>query len=145
MEFIRSNRPVLVRLASSISQNPFLAHAVVEIPASINFFLYSSSQLGLYSPQAQAVVKQYAVLLLSSVMIALSFAFRNNVDTLSGQVAGALALYHLAPMFRAIGKMNGGRLGWRPLFVLVAHAFCLARLSRCSWKFYRMRTLAAPC
>jgi len=122
-----------LRLAS-IQKNPFLVHAVLETPASLSFFLYPSGQLRTYSPQAHAVIRQYAVLLLSSVIISLIFAFR-PLDELSGQVAGALTIYHLAPMVRATGRLMGRQAVWQPLLFVAAHGVCLAGLVGCCWEF----------
>lgn len=118
-----------------IQENPFLAHAILETPASLNFFLNPSGQLRTHLPQAHAVIRQYAVLLFSSILIALAFAFRDP-DELSGQVAGALAVYHLAPMLRATGRLMTRQALWQPLLFLSAHAVCLAGLSGCCWEYY---------
>jgi hypothetical protein len=124
---------------ASIQKNnfhyPFLVHAILEIPASLNFFLNPSGQLGVYSPQAHPVIRQYAVLLLSSTLIALSFALR-DADELSGHVAGALAIYHLAPMLRAAVRLMGRQAVWQPLLFLATHGVCLAGLLACCWECY---------
>jgi hypothetical protein len=120
---------------------PFLVHAVLEIPASLNFLLNPSGQLGVYSPQAHPVIRQYAVLLLSSILIALSFALR-DADELSGQVAGALAIYHLAPILRAAGRLTGRQAVWQPLLFFASHGFCLAGLLACCWECYLEKLFA---
>ncbi|RFU24713.1 hypothetical protein B7463_g11623, partial [Scytalidium lignicola] len=62
-------------------------------------------------PTSQAaihfLIRQYAILLLSSVLIALIFALRPVVDGTSRNVAGALAIYHLAPLSRAVWRVAG--------------------------------------
>lgn len=144
MEPLHTERPFLARMFSSVQNNPFLLHAIIEVPASIAFFLFPSRQLGFYSPQAHAVVRQYAVLLLASALIALSFAFR-DVDDLSGQVAGALALYHVAPIVRATGKIVAGGESvtpWKQSLVLTVHGICFARLAKWSWEFYLTKVWA---
>lgn len=87
----------------------FYLHLLLETPASLNFYFNPLQQLQLSSPapQARAVIQQYAVLLLSSNLIALIFALR-PVDATSKRVAGALAVYHLAPLFRALGRIWEG-------------------------------------
>jgi hypothetical protein len=134
MDILRSLGTSFLRLISS-QQNPFLIHAMLETPASLSFFLYPSSQLRTYSPQAHAVIRQYAVLLVFSILISLIFAFR-PLDELSGQTAGALAVYHLAPMVRAGGRLVGRQALWQPLLFLGAHGVCLAGLVGCCWDFY---------
>jgi hypothetical protein len=141
MRIIHLIKNCLLRLYGSISIQknhityPFLLHAVLEIPASLNFFLNPSGQLGVYSPQAHPVIRQYAVLLLASILIALSFALR-DADELSGQVAGALAIYHLAPMLRAAGRLTGRRAIWQPLLFFATHGVCLAGLLAYCWECY---------
>ncbi|CAL3962792.1 unnamed protein product [Diplocarpon coronariae] len=91
---------------------PFLIHVVLETPASLNFFLRPGNQLAAPAPQAHALVRQYAALLLSSNLVALVFAFR-DVDETSQRVAGALAVYHVAPLVRAVGRIGNGTEGER--------------------------------
>jgi len=121
---------------------PFLVHAMLEIPASLNFFLNPSGQLGVHSPQAHPVIRQYAVLLLSSILISMSFALR-DADELSGQVAGALAIYHLAPMLRAAGRLTGRQAIRQPLLFFATHGVCLAGLLACCWECYLEKLFAA--
>jgi hypothetical protein len=114
----------------SSSRLPFGAHVLVELPAACNFLLRPSEQLSIPAPQAHAVIQQYGALLLVSVIIALIFALR-PVDPTSrissylpkthdqvvtckcvGRVSGALALYHLAPLSRAISRIREGDFGY---------------------------------
>lgn len=116
----------------NLGSSVFYLHLMVEVPASINFFLNPSGQLLSPAPQAQSVIRQYATLLFVSCVIALIFAFR-NIDRTSRNVAGALALYHIAPLFRAFFHILGrdevdarGFGGSRLHFVL--HLVCLVFL-----------------
>jgi hypothetical protein len=117
---------------------PFWVHVFVETPASLNFFFNPSEQLSSPAPQAHAIIKQYAVLLLASNLIALIFALR-PLDQTSRNVAGAFSIYHLAPFARALSRIFAGDqlygqgLGgpWLHLFVhgLCSVAFILMFLS----------------
>jgi hypothetical protein len=115
--------------------NPFLFHAFLEIPAAFTFFLYPSRQSRSHSPQAHAVIRQYAVLLMSSVLVALIFAVR-PMEEVSGQVAGALALYHLAPIWRAAGRLMAGDAILQSLSFAAAHGLGLTGLMLCCWEEY---------
>lgn len=86
--------------STSLGPAVFSLHLLIEIPASINFFIHPSGQLDSPAPQAHTVIRQYAILLFVSNVIAAIFAFR-NIDRTSKNVAGALALYHIGPVFRA--------------------------------------------
>ena len=124
----------------------YLLHAFIEIPAAINFFLFPSRQLGVHTPQAHPVIKQYALLLFSSVLIALIFAWRPE-DELSGQVAGALAIYHVGPAVRSASRLEQclshpelikqgfGRLT-EPTLYLVVHIATGSLLIHISWTAY---------
>ncbi|KAF7504024.1 hypothetical protein GJ744_002903 [Endocarpon pusillum] len=137
MDVVRSIETSLVRLVSTQKNllKPFLLHAMVETPASLSFFLNPSGQLQNCTPQVHAVIRQYAVLLFSSVLVALCFAFKDP-DELSGQAAGALAIYHLAPVVRATGRLLDGQAVWQPLLFVTVHGACLAGLSGCCWELY---------
>ncbi|KAK0120012.1 hypothetical protein ONS95_011430 [Cadophora gregata] len=118
--------------------NPaFLIHALLELPASLNFFFRPNEQLSTPVPQAHALIRQYAVLLMSSNIVALIFAFR-PVDETSRRVAGALATYHAAPLVRAVGRITshdegyGKALGGRWVHAVV-HAGALGTLG---WLFF---------
>jgi hypothetical protein len=92
----------------TIQHLPFLIHILLETPASLNFFLRPSEQLSVPAPQAHAIIKQYAILLLSSNLVALVFLLR-DVDETSRAVAGALGVYHFAPLVRAVSRLSAGR------------------------------------
>merc|ERR1712000_769975 len=116
----------------------FLIHIIIEIPASINFFCFPSRQLGIHTPQAHAVIRQYAVLLLVSVLLATVFVAR-PLDNTAGKVAGALALYHIAPFVRSAVRLHRQTQARAPiiyseafLYVFV-HSICFAALLHHCW------------
>ena len=120
---------------------PFIAHIVVETPACLTFMFNPSGQLGQHTPNAHAIVRQYSLLLLSSILVASIFVSRAR-DELTGQVAGALAIYHVGPCIRAMSRSRGFSLDPNvsttfeaPLFLLV-HSVCLASLLHCCWTSY---------
>ncbi|KAI4280105.1 MAG: hypothetical protein L6R35_005975 [Caloplaca aegaea] len=78
---------------TNMLRRPFLLHMIVELPASIAFFLNPSMTLSQSQPHAHAVIRQYALLLMSSNIIAYNFIFRSPDET-SASVAAALAVYH---------------------------------------------------
>ena len=120
----------------SVYRNPFIVHIVIETPAALQFFIFPNAQIGTPNPQAQALIRQYALLLASSVLVALAFTGRES-DQLSGQVAGALALYHVGPVVRAGSKLSQGVSSMMPwVSILAAHAFCLAGLLQRFWEHY---------
>lgn len=113
---------------------PFWLHVAVESLASLNFMFNPAQQLPSPAPQAHAIIRQYATLLLASSFIALVFA-RREVDATSQNVAGALALYHLAPLMRAFSRVVKGEavstkgLGG-PLLHASVHGGCFVALMR---------------
>jgi len=125
---------------------PFLLHLLIELPASLSFYFSPSSQLPRSTPSAHALIRQYAILLLSTNLIALIFLLHppptdSVAELLRGNVAGALAVYHVAPVVRAVSRIIGGagrgegrRGGWRglggPWVHLVGHSGCLVALDR---------------
>ncbi|KAL9021230.1 MAG: hypothetical protein Q9185_001631 [Variospora sp. 1 TL-2023] len=81
-------------------RRPFFLHLIVELPASIAFFLNPSMTLSQSQPHAHVVIRQYALLLMSSNIIAYNFIFRSPDET-SASVAAALAVYHaVTPLAR---------------------------------------------
>ncbi|KAH8601389.1 hypothetical protein B0O99DRAFT_480858, partial [Bisporella sp. PMI_857] len=86
---------------------PFWVHGLIELPAGLNFLLRPSEQLSSPAPQAHPIIRQYGTLLLSSVIVALIFGTQ-PISTSSQNVAGALALYHLAPLARAFRRIYEG-------------------------------------
>ncbi|KAH8789025.1 hypothetical protein F5882DRAFT_402620 [Hyaloscypha sp. PMI_1271] len=119
---------------------PFWLHFLIELPASMNFFLNPSEQLSSPAPQAHPIIKQYAVLLFVSTLIALIFALR-PIDGTSRNVAGALSVYHLAPLVRAGSRIAEGSgeygkgLGG-PMLHLAVHLLCFVGLL---WGFLKPR------
>jgi len=110
----------------------FWLHFLLELPASLNFFLRPSEQLPSPAPQAHAIIRQYALLLFVSSLIALIFALR-PVDGTSRNVAGALSVYHLAPLVRAGSRVVEGSVDYGkglggPMVHLVVHGLCFAGL-----------------
>ena len=124
----------------------FLLHILIENPASMNFFVFPSNQLDTYSPQAHAVIRQYAILLLASVLISSSFLLR-PIDQLSGQVAGALCLYHIAPSWRSINRLQARSQRGESLFLsqaafyLFAHTAAGAMLAHCCYSSFLLPLL----
>lgn len=116
-------------------QLPFVLHLLVEIPASINFLLAPAFQLERSDTNGRAVIRQYATLLLSMNIIATIFVFR-AADKTTGDVAGAMAVYHVAPTARALYTILRGGPGVRreahalggPIIHLIVHITCLGFL-----------------
>lgn len=124
-----SNNSIMPRVPSTL---PFWFHLLIELPASINFFFHPSEQLSAPAPQAHAIIKQYAVLLFVSGLVALIFALR-SVDAASRNVAGALSVYHLAPLVRAGSRIMEGNWAYGkglggPIFHLMVHTVCCVGL-----------------
>ena len=119
------------------AQLPWIFHIFVELPATIAFAIYPSATLTVLQPHAHIIIRQYALLLLSSNVIAALFVVRDgDQDFIERGVAGALSLYHLGPAGRAIhrGSRNGVqyRLTWEhPWLHAMAHLTCwIALLGR---------------
>ena len=111
----------------------FLAlHLIIETAAAINFILRPSATLVAPQPHSHGVIRQYGLLLLSTNIIVASVLHRGVHDTLAKQVAGALALYHVGPLARAMARIGGGNCG-RALggawLHAVVHAVCLFGLA----------------
>jgi hypothetical protein len=115
----------------SLDHLGLLLHLMVELPACINFFLRPSATLSKSQPYAHGLIRQYALLLASTNLIALAFLVR-PADHLSGQVSGALVVYHIGPLFRAISRIQtqemGSALGG-PWLHLIAHLLCIGALA----------------
>lgn len=97
----------------------FRLHFILELLAGLNFLLRPSHQLSSPAPQANALIRQYGTLLLSSSLICLVFANR-DIDIVTRRVGGALSLYHLAPMSRALSRIWNERTFW-PVVHFVLH------------------------
>lgn len=124
-----------------IHRLPFALHILIELPASFGFFLRPSATLRTPQPIAHGIIRQYALLLTASNLIATVFLFQPSATTASRQVAGALALYHAGPLVRAIGRIRAGEAsanGFQERLISpwihgVFHGACLAALLGESW------------
>lgn len=114
----------------------FMLHIIIEVPAAINFMFQPSKQLAIYTPHAHAVIRQYAVLLASSILISVIFVSR-PADDLTRNVAGSLALYHIGPFLRSWSRLRSQAQQSLPLLLseaalyLVCHLLCGAALLFC--------------
>ena len=118
---------------STFSQHsiPFIFHVILESPAAVAFALFPSATLRSPQPEAHAVIRQYALLLLTSVLIAAIFAYQPHnslashvhVQRLEQQVAGALAMYHIGPVARAARRIRA-REGQGRQMMLCLHLLC---------------------
>jgi len=122
----------------SLDSVGFLIHIFIEVPASFNFLLFPSRQLETTTPHAHAVIRQYAVLLFASVLVATVFVSRPMDDT-SGKVAAALAIYHVAPSIRAANDLSRRSQLGKPFLAseaclyLFVHVVCCATLLHHFW------------
>ena len=122
---------------------PFILHIVIELPAAIFFAFRPSATLSKPQPQAQAVIRQYALLLLSTIIIAAAFVKHNQKGDGPMQersVASALALYHLGPLIRAAHRSSKGEDTARHVLVqpwlhVLVHVLCCLLLGGrgCLW------------
>jgi len=71
---------------------PFLIHFLGDFGASYGFCVRPSSTLLELQPYAHPVIRQYALLLISTHLIAANFLFQEHPSSISYRVAGALAL-----------------------------------------------------
>lgn len=113
---------------------PFLFHIIIELPASMVFLVYPSATLAAAQPHAHGVIRQHALLLTSTNLVAWTFLFETASPS-SGRVAAALALYHIGPIVRAWKRIRAGegktRMfgGWRgPQLHLGVHGICAMAL-----------------
>ncbi len=111
---------------SGIVQFAFLLHLIIETAASINFLLRPSATLSAPQPHSHAVIRQYALLLISSNIIA-AVMLNREIDATSGKIAGALGVYHIGPIVRAVSrilqKSSGSGLN-EPWLHAFAHILC---------------------
>lgn len=109
-----------------IVQFAFLLHLIIETAASINFLLRPSATLLVPQPHSHGVIRQYALLLISSNIIA-AVMLNREVDSTSGKVAGALGVYHFGPVVRAVSRIvqrsSGSGLN-EPWLHAFAHMLC---------------------
>lgn len=117
--------------SQSLMRFALVLHLVIETTAAINFFARPSATLSVPQPHSHGVIRQYALLLLTTNIIAAVFLNRAAHDALSGQIAAALALYHAGPFVRAVSRIQRGTSGdvlggaWLHAF---SHLLCLACL-----------------
>lgn len=117
----------------------FLLHVIVEIPAMAGFLLSPSKTLQQNQPFAAPLIRQYGILLLCTNLLLcfiLLELFHNDGFALSmrflRRVSGAVALYHPAPLWRAVNRIRRGELS-RGVFAspwshALLHAGCLVAL-----------------
>ena len=121
---------------------PFILHILTELPAAFAFALFPSATLSTPQPHAHALIRQYALLLFSTNVIAAVFIFRHGeaeagsyeLRWIERWVACSLALYHVGPLIRAGCKVWKGtqrRQHYlaRPWIHLIVHLVCLAGLA----------------
>lgn len=114
----------------------FMLHAIFETPAAINFMIFPSRQIGSFTPQAHPIIRQYALLLLSSVLVSIAFALRPT-DDLTRSVAGSFAIYHVGPAVRSLGRLKQQASRHQSIFLseaflyLVVHLCCGLSLFHC--------------
>lgn len=118
-----------------LMQFALILHLVIETTAAINFFLRPSATLSIPQPYSHGVIRQYALLLLTTNIIVALVLNRAIHDALSGQIAAAVALYHVGPFIRAVSRIcrgkNGDVLGgaWLHAFSHLLCAACLVTAS----------------
>lgn len=131
-------------LSTSLGSVPFVLHIVIELPAAISFAFLPSATLSKPQSHAHALIRQYALLLFSTIIIAALFIPHDrNSDGSKMQervVAGALALHHLGPLIRAVGRFRRGEgterhLLAQPRLHALVHVLCCFLLGGrgCLW------------
>lgn len=83
----------------------FLLHIIVETPAAINFLISPSSTLQQPQPFSHAVIRQYGSLLLVTNLI-LAIVRSHCPEDVQRCVSGALALYHIGPLWRSVVRIR---------------------------------------
>ena len=78
---------------SPYARIPFWLHALIECPAGINFLLRPSEQLSSPASQAEAIIRQYGILLLVSALICLILATRDLDNKSRKTIAWEIADY----------------------------------------------------
>ena len=126
-------------MALSANKLPLVFHLCTEIPASISFALHPSGTLPIVQPFAHPIIRQYALLLSSSNLIAGAFVFCSDDElhhtSIERIVTAALALYHLGPVMRALNRCRNkiSHEEWlaHPMLHLIVHMVCATSLG---WK-----------
>jgi hypothetical protein len=123
----------------SLMRLALVLHLVIETIAAINFFLRPSSTLAAPQPHSHGVIRQYAILLLSTNIIVAVILNRAVSDNFTEQIAAAVALYHVAPLVRAVSKIRGGKsddaLGG-PWLHAFSHLVCAVSLVAASFHLH---------
>jgi hypothetical protein len=108
---------------------------LIEISAFLGFLLAPSKTLQRPQPYAHPVIRQYGLLLLVTNVLLVALLFElysdnNTPSSLTRHTCGALALYHPAPIWRALGRLtrdgNPHSLMASPLLHLCLHGACLS-------------------
>lgn len=124
---------------------PFILHIIIELPAALSFAFFPSATLSIAQPHAQAVIRQYALLLLSTIIIAAVFSLQDRgghgPNMPERGVASALALYHLGPLIRAghrsrRGEGTGRGLLGQPWLHVLVHVLCCLALGGRGWLWW---------
>ncbi len=114
-------------------------HLIIETTAALNFFLRPSATLSISQPHSHGIIRQYALLLLTTNIIVAVVLKRAVWDAVSAQIAAALALYHVGPFLRAVSRISRGDPGdvlggaWLHSFSHVLCATCLVASSFYFW------------
>ena len=120
---ISSASPAII--LSNPRQAAVMSHVVIESVAALNFFLRPSSTLRQRQPYAHSIIYQNALLLVCTNTIAVT-ASQYPESELTRAIAMSLAIYHLAPISRALARIYRGEHGqalggpWLHLVVHVA-------------------------
>lgn len=96
----------------------FYLHGLLALPPFLNFLVLSFNPDRLARTQTGHILRNYAFLLLSTSLV--TFVHVSNqgpgarVDerTKDGRMALALAVYHVAPIWRAIARILAGEPVW---------------------------------
>ena len=108
---------------------------MTELPGSLGFFFSPSATLQIPQPYAHALIRQYALLLATTIGIAAIFLFQPATRT-SRYIAGSFAFYHLGPIARAMNRLWIGKQGdagkgmANPWIHLIVHFICAVVLAQ---------------
>ena len=123
---IKGNSKPAAMALDMVSRTALTLHLLVEIPASIKFFLSPSATLEDTQPLAHGLIKQYAILLMATNLIVVS-ALLDSEGHPPKILLSALALYHLGPLARAMARIRRGHVGGPlggPFLHAYVHAVC---------------------
>ena len=136
---VRATLRLIYKALMHLHYFALMLHALVELPAALNFFCFPDDQLSSTAPQAHAVIRQYALLLLCSALVACTIASQEP-GTTTGYVAGILAVYHVAPLLRAWSRIRNPEVPERrpwlkdPRVHFFVHFLCLSSLGLAFYK-----------